>query len=171
MSFSLLYDKALRLARAILELMVTLLFAIMVILVFSQVWVRFLTDSALTWSEELARFVMAWLVYTACVLAYADNAHIIVDALVRALKGKVKIATQLASQICVLAFVIIAILGAIERMPSATFTIAPASNIVMAHVFIIIPVSMIFLGLIALRQIWQSIMALKNPAIEEKATP
>lgn len=141
--------------RTVLKGLVALLFIVMVVLIFAQVFTRFLTTSSLTWSEELSRFVMIWLIYLASILAYADNAHIAVDALLVTLRGRLEAGVQVLNRICVLAFVCIVVAGAVEFMPTTLMQEAPATGITMAYVYTIIPLSMIFMGVVCIRQIVQ----------------
>ena len=167
MAFVQYVEKITRVVRLILELFTVVLFSTMTLLVFAQVCVRFLSDSSLTWSEELARYNLVWLIYVASIVTYGDKGHIIVDALLIALKGRLKLALILISHIFVLLFVVIVLQGAMELMPTTALQSSPANNIVMSNVYIVIPVSMIFMGLIVLKDICVGIMDLKNPPAEE----
>lgn len=146
-------------ARAILKGSIALLFAIMVAMIFAQVFTRFLTTSSLTWSEELSRFVMIWLIYLASISAYADNAHIAVDALVGKLRGRLGMTVKVINRVIVLLFVCIVVAGAIKFMPTTLMQEAPATGITMAYVYAIIPLSMVFIGIISVRQIVQIVAA------------
>ena len=161
------FEKITRVVRLILELLTVALFSAMTILVFAQVWVRFLTDHALTWSEELSRFTLVWLIYVASIIAYADKGHIIVDALLIALKGRIKLVAHLLSHISVLVFAVLVILGAAELIPATAMQESPVNSIVMSNVYMIIPVSMVFMGLIAIKDICATVRDLKNRPTEE----
>ena len=156
-------ENIIRLVRLILEAMTILLFSVMTLLVFSQVCVRFLTNNSLVWSEELSRFTLVWLIYTASIITYADKAHIIVDALLVTLKGRVKAAMLCFSHICVLIFAIIACLGAMELMPTTAMQVSPVNKIVMSNVYMIVPISMFFMGIIAIKEICLAVMEFKEP--------
>lgn len=156
-------EKIIRLVRLILEAMIILLFSFMTLLVFSQVWVRFLTDHSLTWSEELSRFTLIWLIYIASIITYGDRAHIIVDALVVALKGRLRVVAQLISHICVVIFTVLVGLGAMELMPTTAMQTSAVNKIVMSNVYIIIPISMFFMAIIAVKEIFLAAIKLKEP--------
>ena len=139
--------------KRIMQVMVTVLFSIMAILVFAQVFTRFFTSYSLTWSDELSRFVMLWLIYSASILAYADNVHIMVDALIVFLKGRLSRMVQILSRLFVVLFACLVVAGAVKFLPTVTMQEAPATGLIMVWVYITIPISMIFTGLIAIRQI------------------
>jgi TRAP-type C4-dicarboxylate transport system permease small subunit len=71
MKVSDLYKQIANVLKKIVEALVIISFALMVILVFAQVVTRYLTNNSLTWSEELSRFIMVWMVYLASILTYS----------------------------------------------------------------------------------------------------
>src|SRR3954471_20442623 len=59
--------------------------AVMVMLVFGNVVLRYAFNSGITVSEELSRWLMVWLTFLGAVVALREHAHLGVDTLVRAL--------------------------------------------------------------------------------------
>lgn len=169
MAFLRALGKAEAVIRKLLEAVVFLLFALMTVLVFSQVFTRFLTNNSLTWSEELSRFTLIWLIYMASILAYGEKVHIAVDALTVTLRGKLAKAVQLVNRVCVLAFVGFITAGAVEFIPTTALQQSPANGIVMAHVYFAIPVSMVFMGLITLKDIYGILSGFNEPGEKEAA--
>jgi len=146
--------------KRVIETLVFLLFAAMVVLVFAQVYTRFFTTKSLTWSEELSRFLMIWMVYLASVLAYDSGIHIVVDSVVNLLKGRAKIAAALVTNALMLLFVGLVLKGAISFLPKTALQRSPANGIVMAYVYVAIPVSMALIGLVTIRKITEAVGAL-----------
>ncbi len=64
--------------------------ALMVVLVFGNVFMRYAFNSGLTLSEELSRWLFVWVTFLGAVIALRDNAHLGTDMLVGKLgpKGK-----------------------------------------------------------------------------------
>jgi TRAP-type C4-dicarboxylate transport system permease small subunit len=73
-----LYCRALKIA-------VALCLAAMVVLVFSNVVLRYAFNSGIATSEELSRWLLVWLTFLGAVVALRQHAHLGVDTLVRAL--------------------------------------------------------------------------------------
>lgn len=136
-----------------LQGLVFISFALMVVLVFAQVVTRYLTDSSLTWSEELSRFIMVWMVYLASILTYNSQQHIVVDALISQLHGHVRSVLLLVNKIAVLVFVVFVITGAYQFLPTTAIQKSPANSIVMAHVYVVIPISLFCIGVLTIRDI------------------
>ena len=59
--------------------------AVMVVLVFGNVVLRYAFNSGITLSEELSRWLMVWLTFLGAIVALREHAHLGVDTLVRAL--------------------------------------------------------------------------------------
>ena len=78
-------DKILDLYCGFLKAAIALFLAVMVVLVFGNVVLRYAFNSGITISEELSRWLMVWLTFLGAVVALREHAHLGVDTLVRAL--------------------------------------------------------------------------------------
>lgn len=64
---------------------VTILYLTMIIVIFLQVFFRFVIEASLSWSEELARYIMAYAVFIGAAIAAKEGAHIGINVVVGAL--------------------------------------------------------------------------------------
>jgi len=64
--------------------------AVMVVLVFGNVFMRYALNSGFTISEELSRWLFVWVTFLGAVIALRDNAHLGTDMLVGKLAPKGK---------------------------------------------------------------------------------
>ncbi|MBO8173344.1 MAG: TRAP transporter small permease [Bacillaceae bacterium] len=64
------------------------LFSIMVVVVFFQVFMRYVMENSLSWSEELARYCFIWMIYLGISYGVRKRRHIKVDVLLLLFKGK-----------------------------------------------------------------------------------
>ena len=64
---------------------IALCLAVMVVLVFGNVVLRYVFNSGITVSEELSRWLMVWLTFLGAIVALREHSHLGVDTLVRAL--------------------------------------------------------------------------------------
>jgi TRAP-type C4-dicarboxylate transport system permease small subunit len=69
----------------ILKFIIAACLAAMVVLVFGNVFLRYVFNSGITVSEELSRWLMVWLTFLGAIVALRERAHLGVDTLVRAL--------------------------------------------------------------------------------------
>jgi len=68
-----------------LKFIIALCLAVMVVLVFGNVVLRYAFNSGITVSEELSRWLMVWLTFLGAIVALREHSHLGVDTLVRAL--------------------------------------------------------------------------------------
>ena len=69
----------------VLRVAIAVCLAAMVVLVFSNVVLRYVFNSGITVSEELSRWLMVWLTFLGAIVALREHSHLGVDTLVRAL--------------------------------------------------------------------------------------
>jgi len=144
------------------EVLVFLLFVVMVILVFLQVYTRFLTDNSITWSEELSRFVMIWMIFLASTLTFRTNSHIAVDNVVKLFPSKIRVFIEVVAHLFMLAFIAVVLWGAFIVIPTTAIQTSPSNNIVMAYVYISIPISMAIIALEVLKRLYNMIHIIRG---------
>lgn len=66
----------------LIEALIAIALALMVVLVFGDVVMRYAFNSGFTVSEELSRWLFVWLTFLGAVVALRDNAHLGTDMLV-----------------------------------------------------------------------------------------
>ncbi|NYT24555.1 TRAP transporter small permease [Alcaligenaceae bacterium] len=64
------------------EILMVFLLSLMSVLIGAQVFMRYVLNDSLTWSEELARYAFIWATYIGVACAVKRNAHICVEAAV-----------------------------------------------------------------------------------------
>lgn len=133
----------------------------MVVAIAFQVFMRFILNSSLAWSEELARFCFIWLVYIGISYGVKKQRHIKVDVVLILLKDKMKTVLSIAANIIFLAFALYVIIygyGIAEQILSWDQR-SPAMNFPMGFVYMATPVGM---SLTAIRIVQQLIKQLKS---------
>ena len=104
----------LRLTRAVtraLELTIVACLAVMALLVFGNVVLRYGFDCGIAISEELARLLFIWLIFLGAILASRQHAHIGFDTLVKSLPHRWKKAAVAFTGLLMLAACIIFVVG------------------------------------------------------------
>src|SRR5205085_8454492 len=69
----------------VLKVVVALCLAAMVVLVFTNVVLRYAFNSGIATSEELSRWLLVWLTFLGAIVAVREHSHLGVDTLVRKL--------------------------------------------------------------------------------------
>lgn len=143
--------------------MIPLIFA-MSIVIFVQVVMRYVFQSSLTWSEELARYMFVWLVYFSVSYTARREKHIRIDAAINLYPKNARPYIEILSEVIVLGFsIFIAVTGVtVFNKIAWSGQMSPAMRIPMQFVY---AAPMIGMALTAIRQIQcivRRVKALKN---------
>ena len=115
---------------------------IMLVIVFWQVVLRFVFNSANSWSEELARYLHVFLVYIACGYATRIREHISIEALIHVFPKRVRPYLARFGEVIFLVLCIIIIVFGFQQSMSI-FRMGRVSSglkISMGYVYLILPV-------------------------------
>ncbi|MEW9674105.1 TRAP transporter small permease [Ammoniphilus sp. 3BR4] len=129
-------------------LFISLLLALMCILVFGNVVLRYLFNSGITWSEEMARFLFVWLVFLGAILGLKDNEHLGVDMLVKKLSPKFKKVLYVISNLLILYSLILLLDGSWKLTLFSFDSLAPATGMPYSYFYGIGIVASIGMGII-----------------------
>jgi TRAP-type C4-dicarboxylate transport system permease small subunit len=113
----------------VLKAAVALCLAAMVVLVFSNVVLRYAFNSGIATSEELSRWLLVWLTFLGAIVALRQHAHLGVDTLVRALPPRGKYLCFVASYLLMLYADWLLTLGSWKQAVLTFGDTAPASGI------------------------------------------
>ena len=86
------------------ESLIVLLMAAMTVLIIVQIFMRYVVQESLTWSEELARYIFVWATYLGVAYGVKKNAHICVEAVTAYLPARIKEITYIVAQVIFLLF-------------------------------------------------------------------
>jgi TRAP-type C4-dicarboxylate transport system permease small subunit len=103
--------------------------AAMVVLVFTNVVLRYLFNSGIATSEELSRWLLVWLTFLGAIVALRQHAHLGVDTLVRMLPARGKLFCFVASYLLMLYADALLTIGSWKQTVLTYGDTAPASGI------------------------------------------
>src|SRR5215831_16956706 len=113
----------------VLKAAIALCLAAMVVLVFTNVVLRYAFNSGIATSEELSRWLLVWLTFLGAIVALRQHAHLGVDMLVRALPARGKLLCFIASYALMLYADWLLTLGSWKQAVLTFGDRAPASGI------------------------------------------
>jgi TRAP-type C4-dicarboxylate transport system permease small subunit len=151
------------------EALLTIVFSVMVSVIFVQVIARLL-DNSLSWSEELGRYCFIWLVYLGISYGVKKQRHISVDVMLVILKGKARIVLSLIANIIFLVFSLIVVrYGSDIALKLLAFgQKSPALHIPMGIVYMASPIGMGLAAIRLIQNITRQIKALMGKIDAEK---
>ncbi len=153
----------------VLQAWSALLAIAMLLLVLVGVFYRYVVDSALSWYDEFAGWVLVWLTMYGSVVALAKRKHISFDTLVEKFPPRVRRAVEAFGIICVMAFSLVMLVSGwelIREMADETAVSVPALK--MAWVYSVMPISgglMFLIGLVQLVEVLGGIARGRPPEI------
>ncbi|MCL6283721.1 TRAP transporter small permease [Ruegeria sp. 2012CJ41-6] len=130
--------------------------ALLVLILATQVFFRYVLQTGLTWSEEISRFAFVWFVYISASLAAQRGTHIRVTLFMRWVPGGEKIATVMADAIWIVfnGFVVYAGILLIER--TLKYPVYSTSLFLpLAWLYVIIPLAHALMILRILERQWK----------------
>ncbi|WP_409050214.1 TRAP transporter small permease [Sphaerotilus sp.] len=139
------------------EVLIALLLAIMVVLVFGNVVLRYAFNSGITISEEMSRWLFVWMTFLGAVVALQENGHLGTDMLVSSLGRTGKRICLVIAQLAMLFVTWLLFSGALAQARINYDVEAPVSGASMAIFYGAGVVFAVASGLILLGQFWRSI--------------
>lgn len=125
-------------AAAVRWIIITMM-ALMTILVFLQVLFRYLFNTPLGWSEEIARFAFVWLSFLGAAILVRTDGHIRVSVFVDQLPDRGWIAVRVLQYAGALICIAILLLGGLGLTRAEWSQIAPATDLKMGYVYLVTP--------------------------------
>lgn len=131
-----------------------------------QVFNRYVLQSSLDWSEELARYLFIWAVYVGCSYATQMDRHLEVTIIRTMFKGKFARPVTIFSSIITVVFCIFSTVLGIKFVIflAGTGQKTPALEISAYWVYLCMPVGLGFMGIRTLERLWWLITGKINPA-------
>jgi TRAP-type C4-dicarboxylate transport system permease small subunit len=113
----------------LLKILIALFLAIMVVLVFGNVVLRYGFNSGITVSEEVSRWLFVWLTFLGAIVAMREHGHLGVDTLVKRLPAWGKKACLVLSQVLMLYANWLLLVGSWQQTVINWDVTAPASGL------------------------------------------
>jgi TRAP-type C4-dicarboxylate transport system permease small subunit len=115
-----------------LEALIAAALAVMVVLVFGNVVLRYAFDSGITVSEELSRWLFVWVTFLGAIVALKEHGHLGTDMLVARLGRNGKRACLVLAQLAMIYVTWLLLRGSWEQAVINVETTAPVTGLSMA---------------------------------------
>ena len=143
-----------RLLRSPLELGICVILVILTLTVFSQVVARYIFQAPLSWSEELARFLLMWLSMLSAAYAFKVKSHFALKILVTRISTKSQFRVSIiVHSIVTVFFIALTYFGLVFLIGVSGHT-APALQIPMEIPYSSIVVGSLLIVVQSLKSIW-----------------
>lgn len=138
-----------------LEGVIGLVLAVMVVLVFGNVVLRYGFNSGIAVSEELSRYLFIWLTFLGAIVAVHEHEHLGVDTLVKLLPRGGKVFCVVASELLMLFAVALLFWGSWKQTLINLDTRSPVSQVPLALIYIAGLVASVLIGALILRNLYK----------------
>jgi len=148
-----------------INLIIALALAVMVVMVFGNVVLRYFFNSGIVFSEEVSRFIFMWLTLIGALVVMKDNAHLGMSSLIDRLgeTGR-RICRFLADSITLVCCVLLAH-GTWEQVVIGMDNAAPVTGVPLGIVFLSLLISSVGMSLMLLHSLWRQLTG-RMPADE-----
>lgn len=150
-------QKFIHFANRLSVLLISLLLAVMCILVFGNVVLRYFFNSGITWSEEMARFMFVWLIFLGAILGLKDNEHLGVDMLVKKVSRRFKKILYVICNLLILYSLILLLNGSWKLTLLSVDSVAPATGLPYSYFYGIGIIASIGMGIVIFRNLYHVI--------------
>jgi TRAP-type C4-dicarboxylate transport system permease small subunit len=155
--------------RRVEEIIIVLCLGVMTLSIGLQVFMRYVMQSSLSWSEELARYLFVFFVYAGISYGAKMKRHIKVEAFTMWLPGRIQAAIRMISDLLFLLFAVFIVYygfvtsGRIFRLNQ----VSPALELRMGYVYGTLPFCFILVGIRLVQSLRDSVAALIRGDKEE----
>jgi len=134
----------------------------MVGLVFGNVVARYAFNSAITWAEEVARFLFVWLTFVGASFGLMKGLHLGMDMVVARFSPRTRSLIEVVNGFIILAFLGVWVVGGVHLIQANLDYMSPATGFSMGLVYLIGPLAAVLMGIEALSRLAASIKALRR---------
>lgn len=119
-----------------------LILAIMSVIIFTNVVLRYTTNQSIEWAEEVARHMMIWLTFIGCGPVLRYGGHIAIDNLQDSLPTHVAQVLRALIALLITGFCLFCIWFGLQYMDRTQYQSTPATQISFAWIYMALPLGM-----------------------------
>lgn len=134
-----------RFIRGTTEILIVFLFVILVFVVFYQVVARYVFNAPPSWTEELARYSQVWIILLASSRCIRKGSHLAVDYFGHRLGMEAKRKVNIILSALMIIYILVVTLFGWKLMVVGQYQLSPALQIKMSFVYVIFPLSGVFM--------------------------
>lgn len=142
----------------ILMFILGILMVVMVIVIFTQVVLRYGFQSATNWADEVARYCMIWMIFLACPVGYRRHSHIRIDVVVRYLPERVQQILELLMYILQIVFLGVLFRSSLIYIASIEGQMSLALRLNMQYIQMATTIGSVLMIVFILERMWVDIL-------------
>lgn len=124
----------------------SIILVIMVCAVSLQIITRYVFFYSLPWTEELSRYMFAWLIFLGASIGVGEGIEIRIDFVESILKRNSRKALNIFQDLVSFGVSVVFFISSLQIIKLGAYQLSPALQIKMSYVYICIPIGMILVG-------------------------
>ena len=153
-----------RAVNGVVRWVVIVLMLVMTVTVSLQIVFRYVFNIPLGWSEEMARFSFVWVSFFGASALMRVREHVNVTVFVDNFPPRLRAVCVLVANLCALIFAYYFVVGGIALTTNEWAQLAPAMQIPMGWVYMVIPISAVLMAIWIMLQTIEAFSALLGGA-------
>jgi TRAP-type transport system small permease protein len=146
----------------ILEVIMVTILTIMVGLVFGNVVARYAFNSAITWAEEVARFLFVWLTFVGASFGLMKGLHLGMDMVVARFSPRTRSLIEVVNGFIMIVFLGVWVVGGVHLIQANLDYMSPATGFSMGLVYMIGPLAAGLMGIETIGRLGATIKTLRR---------
>ena len=141
------------------------LFILMVALcadVILGVYTRYVMGEALSWYDEVARYLFIWIAFIGAAVAVRRKLHFFIHLIVARLERRMKFVMETLSCAIIMGFSIFLTFQGFRVMEGASAQVSPTLNLNLSWILLVIPIHGVLCFLYGGLNFWQSLKAVRK---------
>jgi len=139
------------------ETAIIVISAVIVSIVVVEVGLRYLFSSSLIFTEELARYLMVWVVFLGSAIAVRDGAHIRISMLLNCLPPLWQRWVTVVAEILTMTFLAVTAIEGMRILPKQLSQIPATFDVPLFYFYLAIPVGSLLMMIFIGPRLWQGL--------------
>ena len=139
----------------LVEIPVALLVLAEIVILFSGIFARYVLNTPLIWSDELASLLFLWLAMLGAAVAFRHGEHMRMTALVNKATPQTRAFLEVFAVLCSLAFVLLVLLPSFQATRDQAIITTPAMGLSLAWRTAALPTGLLFMACFALIRLYK----------------
>lgn len=157
-----------RILSRVVETAVIAISSVIVGIVVIEVGLRYLFSSSLIFTEELARYLMVWIVFLGSAIAVRDGAHIRISMLLNRMPSNVQKWVTIVAEVLTLVFLSVVVVEGVRILPKQLTQIPVTFDVPLFYFYLAIPVGSLLMMIFILPRLWQGLRSGADGDLEER---
>ena len=144
------------------------LLAILAVIVVASVFWRYVLNDAISWSEEVSKFLMVWMTFAAAPIGLKKGAHVAVEMGINLTKGRLHQFLLLLIALAIIALMYVFMAEGWFLTQNARIQRAFTVDVSIFWVYVSMPVGSFFVATVALEFLLDAVRGLIDPALARR---